>query len=219
MLALLFSVVNYVRCDRRLAACDHVRRSNRLRPSARLLLSAEAIGPSPELTPIEVVEASLEAWKVGDIQRCIEFKSPQNRQAAGSMEAFETILRLSSAFRPIVGCYSFQTLSALSISPTQWQCRVRIEASEDKRLVGARTIAKYYRWELSRQAEIQFAVGQCLRHRKFGYRGVIVGWDAVCMQPEEWCETMKVDELPQGRAQPFYHVLVDGRDRPGEQIT
>ena len=26
---------------------------------------------------------------------------------------------------------------------------------------------------------------------------------------------MKVDHLPRGPSQPFYHVLVDSRDRPG----
>lgn len=30
---------------------------------------------------------------------------------------------------------------------------------------------------------------------------------------------MRVDLLPQGRQQPFYHVLVDVRDRPGGQTT
>ena len=32
-------------------------------------------------------------------------------------------------------------------------------------------------------------------------------------------QTMKVDGLPLGREQPFYHVLVDERDRPGGQST
>lgn len=30
---------------------------------------------------------------------------------------------------------------------------------------------------------------------------------------------MRVDWLPGGRSQPFYHVLVDVRDRPGGQTT
>lgn len=30
---------------------------------------------------------------------------------------------------------------------------------------------------------------------------------------------MRVDALPGGREQPFYHVLVDVRDRPGPQTT
>ena len=186
----------------------------------RAVLLADATAPSPTLTPLEVVESSMQAWQSGKIQQCISFTSSRNRQAANNMDDFETILRLSSPFKPIVGCYSFETLSALSISPSQWQCRVRIEASEDKRIVGARTVAKYYRWELSKQMNnTEFDLGQCLRHRKHGYRGVIIGYDDVCMQPEEWCQHNDVDELTKGRSQPFYHVLVDGRDMPGKQIT
>jgi heat shock protein HspQ len=30
---------------------------------------------------------------------------------------------------------------------------------------------------------------------------------------------MRVDELMRGRAQPFYHCLVDERDRSGSQVT
>ena len=32
-------------------------------------------------------------------------------------------------------------------------------------------------------------------------------------------ECMGVDRLSRGRTQPFYHVLVDETDRPGEQVT
>ena len=30
---------------------------------------------------------------------------------------------------------------------------------------------------------------------------------------------MRVDDLARGRHQPFYHVLVDARDREGNQVT
>ena len=81
--------------------------------------------------------------------------------------------------------------------------------------------AHEFRWELAKQPDTaaRFGLGQVILHRKFSYRGVIVGYDATCEQSEEWCEQMGVDKLPGGRAQPFYHVLVDKRDHPGEQIT
>ena len=41
----------------------------------------------------------------------------------------------------------------------------------------------------------------------------------VLMLTEAWIETMGVDGLPKGRDQPFYHVLVDARDRAGDQVT
>lgn len=52
-----------------------------------------------------------------------------------------------------------------------------------------------------------------------GYRGVIYGHDPECSAPREWKEAMKVDLLTEGPNQPFYHVLVDTRDRPGGMST
>jgi len=66
---------------------------------------------------------------------------------------------------------------------------------------------------------ILFPLGSCIVHRRFGYRGIVVGYDHLCNAPEEWCKAMRVDILPRGRQQPFYHVLVDVRDRPGGQTT
>ena len=54
---------------------------------------------------------------------------------------------------------------------------------------------------------------------RYNYRGVIVGADPTCKQPESWIRAMGVDSLTHGRHQPFYHVLADSRDRPGAQIT
>ncbi|BFZ56327.1 hypothetical protein PYCC9005_003372 [Savitreella phatthalungensis] len=56
--------------------------------------------------------------------------------------------------------------------------------------------------------EILHTVGTVFRHRLFGYYGVITGWDAFCDQTENWIVQMRVDSLPYGRYQPFYHVLV-----------
>jgi len=56
-------------------------------------------------------------------------------------------------------------------------------------------------------AEIKFAVGMCLRHKRYGYNGAIVGWDPHCHQSDAWINQMQVDDLPRGRNQPFYHVL------------
>ena len=58
------------------------------------------------------------------------------------------------------------------------------------------------------------ALGVCVVqvHGRSGYRGLIVGFDDTCKQTETWIEARRVDELPRGRGQPFYHVLVDERD-------
>ena len=79
----------------------------------------------------------------------------------------------------------------------------------------------YFRFELRRQSDhnIEYDIGDMMVHARYGYRGAIVGFDDVCMETEEWMATMGVDKLSQGRDQPFYQVLVDARDRAGDQIT
>ncbi|GAB0492191.1 hypothetical protein MMPV_003451 [Pyropia vietnamensis] len=60
----------------------------------------------------------------------------------------------------------------------------------------------------------RFALGTLFRHRRYGYRGVIFGADPSCKAGDDWARAMGIDGLPRGRSQPFYHVLVDERDRP-----
>jgi len=67
-----------------------------------------------------------------------------------------------------------------------------------------------------RNTDIQYYPGQQMKHRKYGYRGVIFGYDPKCMMSEQWIQHMGVS-LRQ-RNNPFYHVLVHGQDRPS-QIT
>uniref|UniRef100_A0A7S0L7E7 MRH domain-containing protein n=1 Tax=Coccolithus braarudii TaxID=221442 RepID=A0A7S0L7E7_9EUKA len=66
---------------------------------------------------------------------------------------------------------------------------------------------------------IAYDAGQCFIHRRYNYRGVIIGVDRTCLQSEAWQRTMHVGSLKYGANQPFYHVLPDTRDRPGTQIT
>jgi len=69
--------------------------------------------------------------------------------------------------------------------------------------------------ELKENAQrVHLKVGQVIRHRKYDYKGVIVGYDRRCAAPESWIRHMGVDTLPHGRHQPFYHVLCDKNDRP-----
>lgn len=54
----------------------------------------------------------------------------------------------------------------------------------------------------------KFAVGQLVHHVKFDYRGVVVDVDPEFQGTEEWYETVAKSRPP--KAQPWYHVLVDG---------
>eukprot|EP00899_Mesostigma_viride_P027832 jgi/Mesvir1/8233/Mv12516-RA.3 len=71
--------------------------------------------------------------------------------------------------------------------------------------------------EIKDPRSVRFRVGDVIQHGVYGFRGVIVGWDAACVAEDE-DEDMNVDRLVRDRRQPFYYVLVDWRDRP-RQMT
>ena len=52
-----------------------------------------------------------------------------------------------------------------------------------------------------------FTRGQLVRHRHYGYRGVVVEADPTCQAEETWYYGNRSQP---GRNQPWYHVLVDG---------
>ncbi len=54
--------------------------------------------------------------------------------------------------------------------------------------------------------EARFGVGDCVSHRRFGYRGVIVDVDPVFDGTDEWYEKVARSRPPRDR--PWYHVLV-----------
>eukprot|EP00192_Tetraselmis_astigmatica_P010606 CAMPEP_0117697588 /NCGR_PEP_ID=MMETSP0804-20121206/29318_1 /TAXON_ID=1074897 /ORGANISM="Tetraselmis astigmatica, Strain CCMP880" /LENGTH=359 /DNA_ID=CAMNT_0005511867 /DNA_START=166 /DNA_END=1245 /DNA_ORIENTATION=- len=54
----------------------------------------------------------------------------------------------------------------------------------------------------------------CL-HRRYGYRCVVIGCEPWCRATGSWRQAAS---LPRGESQPFYHCLVDERDRPGARL-
>ncbi len=54
----------------------------------------------------------------------------------------------------------------------------------------------------------QFNVGELVRHRRFGYRGVIFDVDPVFCESDDWYQTMARSRPPKDK--PWYRVLVDG---------
>jgi hemimethylated DNA binding protein len=63
-----------------------------------------------------------------------------------------------------------------------------------------------------RAGEPCFAVGQLVRHRRYGYRGVVVDLDSTCQAEESWYRS---NVTRPDRSQPWYRVLVHG----SEQVT
>jgi F-box protein 21 len=54
---------------------------------------------------------------------------------------------------------------------------------------------------------VQYKIGTAFTHKRYGYAGVVIGWDAQCAAEQDWIRDMRVDSLPRGRSQPFYNVL------------
>jgi F-box protein 21 len=71
---------------------------------------------------------------------------------------------------------------------TSKQVRLRKAENEDRELV-------------------KYKVGQVIRHRRYNYVAVIVGWDVECGMDNEWITQNRVDSLARGRHQGFYHAL------------
>lgn len=70
----------------------------------------------------------------------------------------------------------------------------------------------------ARPPHVRFRVGQVVKHKRFGYRGVIIGWDETARAPASWLQEMHKGN-PDWRLQPNFAILVDTRDRPAPQIT
>lgn len=52
---------------------------------------------------------------------------------------------------------------------------------------------------------VHFDLGQLIRHRHYGYRGVVVACDPTCKAGDAWYYSNKTQP---SREQPWYHVLV-----------
>ena len=74
-----------------------------------------------------------------------------------------------------------------------------------------------------------FTVGQLVKHRRYGYRGVVAEMDEICRADAAWYRHNRTQPT---RDQPWYHVLVHGAthttyaaeenlepDTSGEQIV
>lgn len=54
---------------------------------------------------------------------------------------------------------------------------------------------------------VQHRIGTYFEHKRYGYRGFVVGWNPNCAASAGWIAQMRVDDLPRGRNQPFYNIV------------
>jgi heat shock protein HspQ len=62
----------------------------------------------------------------------------------------------------------------------------------------------------SKTTGTRFAVGDVVRHKRFDYRGVVVGIDPEFQGTDEWYETVARSRPPKDR--PWYRVLPHGAE-------
>ena len=62
-----------------------------------------------------------------------------------------------------------------------------------------------------RKTQAHFSIGDVVRHRLYGFRGVIFDIDPVFANSEEWYESIPEEVRPQ-REQPFYHLLAENEE-------
>ena len=56
----------------------------------------------------------------------------------------------------------------------------------------------------------RFRPGELVRHRRYGYRGVVVELDLTCQADDDW---YRKNRTQPDREQPWYHVLVHGSNQ------
>lgn len=59
-------------------------------------------------------------------------------------------------------------------------------------------------------SDSKFAIGDIVKHKLFGYHGVIYDVDAIFMGSDDWYETVAKTRPP--KDEPWYRVLVDNQD-------
>jgi heat shock protein HspQ len=60
-------------------------------------------------------------------------------------------------------------------------------------------------------AHARFGIGEIVRHRLLGFRGVVFDIDPVFSNSEEWYQAIP-EEMRPPKDQPFYHLLAENSD-------
>ena len=71
---------------------------------------------------------------------------------------------------------------------------------------------------MSKLVEAKFPIGQPVRHRIFGFRGVVFDVDPEFANTEEWYESIPEDVRPR-KDQPFYHLFAENNDDKSPYIA
>lgn len=64
---------------------------------------------------------------------------------------------------------------------------------------------------MTRSSQAKFHIGQVVKHRVFGFRGVIFDIDPIFNNTEEWWLSIP-EEVRPPKEQPFYHLLAENAE-------
>jgi len=115
---------------------------------------------------------------------------------------FQSLITYPPSAHDIIGRVLHNLINAYARAGEPDRCRGAQTLYRDlqRRLAGPESVEPVDR-------ETHYGRGQIVRHRRYGYRGVVVEVDTTCRAGEAWYRANLTQ--PQ-RDQPWYHVLVDG---------
>lgn len=85
-----------------------------------------------------------------------------------------------------------------------------VGATEEQKVLAAKLVERSDEENPDEPTDQRFQIGQLVRHKRYGYRGVIVSVDSECRADEDWYQA---NQTQPDRDQPWYHVLADGSDQ------
>lgn len=78
------------------------------------------------LPPSEVVREQMEALRQGDLSRCYEFASENNKRATGPLAKFSAMLCNSPYYSTMIHCSRWELAASLRINESRHVVRVRV---------------------------------------------------------------------------------------------
>lgn len=134
---------------------------------------------------------------------------PESQGVPSSIQHQQSVIRhVAGLAGPIVDHFPFEMhLLRRYVEPRATQTRIAdlLESLELNIAANDKPRGAKMRSELATPP--QFQIGQVFKHKRYGYTGVITGWDDECKAGDAWIETMNVHSLSRGSRQPFYNAV------------
>lgn len=129
----------------------------------------------------------------------------------GSLENVEELMNEEVTAESIVCRFLANLIRAYQIREDDLNCQIMIDLFKDLDLrMMEQKLADATPDQIIIKPHSQFRAGQVIRHKRYGYRGIIVDIDPSCTATDSWYYG---NQTQPDRFQPWHHVLVDGTDQ------